>query len=89
MTVSPKVGMPGRRSVLAEALRRANEIKHPVGKPGDIQNLLSLPIDHALKPEIWLQPLSQSPKATELCIREATARNWRVSIQMKKFIGVR
>lgn len=89
VTVSPKVGMPGRRSVLAEALRRANEIKHPVGKPGDIQNLLSLPIDHALKPEIWLQPLSQSPKATELCIREATARNWRVSIQMQKFIGVR
>lgn len=89
VTVSPKVGMPGWRSVLAEALRRANEIKHPVGKPGDIQNLLSLPIDHALKPEIWLQPLSQSPKATELCIREATARNWRVSIQLQKFIGVR
>lgn len=44
---------------------------------------------HALKPEIWLQPLSQSRTATELCIREATARNWRVSIQTQKFIGVR
>lgn len=72
-----------------QAEGRANEIKHPVGKPADIQNLLSLPIDHALKPEIWLQPLSQSRTATELCIREATARNWRVSIQTQKFIGVR
>lgn len=81
MTVSPKCGMPGRRSVLGEALRRANEIKHPVGKPADIQNLLSLPI--------WLQPFSQGREATELCIREATARNWRVSIQTHKFIGVR
>lgn len=89
VTVSPKCGMPGGRSALAEALGRANEIKHPVGKPADIQNLLSLPIDHALKPEIWLQPLSQSRTATELCIREATARNWRVSIQTQKFIGVR
>lgn len=33
VTVSPKVGMPGRRSVLAEALRRANEIKRP--KPAE------------------------------------------------------
>ncbi|MHB0790190.1 hypothetical protein [Bradyrhizobium sp. 5.13L] len=89
VTVSPKCGMPGGRSVLGEALRRANEIKHPVGKPADIQNLLSLPIDHALKQEIWLQPLSQSRKATELCMREATARNWRVSIQIHKFISVR
>lgn len=89
VTVSPKCGMPGGRSVLAETLGRANEIKHPVGKPADIQNLLSLPINHALKREVWLQPLSQSRTATELCIREATARNWRVSIQTQKFIGVR
>lgn len=89
VTVSPKVGMPGRRSVLGEALLRANEIKHPVGKAADIENLLSLPIEHALEPVIWLQPLSQSRKATELCIREATVRNWRVSIQMQKYIGVR
>lgn len=89
VTVSPKCGMPGGRSVLGEALRRANEIKHPVGKPADIQNLLNLPIDHALNPVIWLQPLSQGREATELCIREATARNWRVSIQTHKFIGVR
>lgn len=89
VTVSPKCGMPRRRSVLGEALRRGNEIKQPVGEPGDIQSLLSLPIDHALKQEIWLQPLSQSRKATELCIRQATARNWRVSIQMQKFMRVR
>lgn len=37
------------RSVLGEALRRASEIKQPVGKTADIQNLLSLPIDHALE----------------------------------------
>ena len=39
--------------------------------------------------EIWLQPLSRSQKATELCLREAIARNWKLSVQIHQFLGVR
>ncbi|KRQ03851.1 7-carboxy-7-deazaguanine synthase QueE [Bradyrhizobium manausense] len=89
VTISPKIGMPGGLVVLDEALRRGNEIKHCVGKPADIEKLLALNIPREFMPMIWLQPLSQSRKATKLCIQEATARDWRVSIQTHKFLGVR
>lgn len=92
VTVSPKINMPGGYEVLDEALDRANEIKMPVGKPADIERVAVIErrIWRRLPaPTIWLQPLSTSEKATELCIREATKRGWRVSIQTHKFIGVR
>lgn len=88
VTVSPKVGMPGRRVVSRAMLKRADEIKFPIGKMSDIQKL------QALLPEtngaaIWLQPLSMSAKATALCIEQCVAHNWRLSIQVHKFLGVR
>ena len=93
VTVSPKIGMPGGKVVLQSALRRANEIKMPVGKPADIERLdqllRSMPYPADRVALIWLQPLSQSPKATELCVSEATKNGWRVSIQTHKFLGVR
>jgi organic radical activating enzyme len=39
--------------------------------------------------DVWLQPLSANPKATEICLSMAQANEWRVSIQTRKFIGVR
>lgn len=89
VTLSPKLGMPGRLEVLPEAFGRADEIKMPVGKPGDIEKLLNALPPCGLRASIWLQPLSQSEKATQLCINEARQRGWRVSIQTHKFIGVR
>lgn len=97
VTVSPKIDMPGKRNVLMAALERANEIKMPVGKPADIEKLLSLLNKHAGVREraingrvtIWLQPISQSKKATELCVASATKYGWRVSIQTHKLLGVR
>jgi len=91
VTVSPKIDMPGGFPVLPAALRRADEIKHPVGTRRDVQRLLDLLADAELDPvpPIYLQPLSGSPKATALCIEAARHKGWRVSIQVHRFIGVR
>jgi len=94
VTVSPKLNMPGGRQVLRDSVRRANEIKMPVGKPADIaalDQLLEQCFDHVehIQPPIWLQPLSQSPKATGLCVAVALERNWQVSLQTHKYLGVR
>lgn len=90
VTVSPKLDMAGGRTVLPEALDRATEIKYPVGKMTDIEKLEReiIPlIDPTL--DVWLQPLSQSEKATALCVEQAIKRGYRVSIQTHKFMGVR
>jgi 7-carboxy-7-deazaguanine synthase len=86
VTVSPKVGM--KRQVRTEAVKRANEIKHPVGKPQDIDNLRAI-LHHANTNIIWLQPLSQSQKATGLCCLAAIENGWRVSFQVHKYAGLR
>lgn len=90
VTVSPKIAMPGGYKVLASALSRANEIKHPVGKLADVERLANLLDEHGISDKpVWLAPLSQSEKATALCVAEATERGWRVSIQTHKYLGVR
>ena len=89
VTLSPKIGMPGGKIVRVDAIRRANELKIPVGKLADIeasQWVIDALVDGT---RVWLQPLSASPKATALCIAEATRHGWAVSIQTHKFIGVR
>ena len=89
VTVSPKIGMPGGRSVLESALQRANEIKMPIGKQSDVDNLLSLLKNVNLEGKsIWLQPLSRSPKATDLCIETSMLHGFKVSIQTHHFIGL-
>jgi 7-carboxy-7-deazaguanine synthase len=89
VTVSPKVDMPGGYKLLPSAIERANEIKMPVGRPADIDKLRGVLAMREVSCEVWLQPLSTSPKATALCIEEARKNDWRVSIQTHKFIGVR
>jgi 7-carboxy-7-deazaguanine synthase len=92
VTVSPKIDMPGGRAVVDQALERGDEIKMVIGKPADIVKL-----DELLKRrhrawtprDIWLQPVSESEKATELCREIAAERGWRVSLQMHKQAGVR
>ncbi|MEH6712074.1 MAG: 7-carboxy-7-deazaguanine synthase QueE [Paraglaciecola polaris] len=92
VTVSPKVNMPGKRNVLKSAMLRANEIKHPVAMQKHIDELedvlLLLEGEGAPKPLIYLQPISQQKRATELCIKTCIARNWRLSLQTHKFIGI-
>jgi|TARA_R110000744_G_scaffold2191_4_gene8707 7-carboxy-7-deazaguanine synthase len=92
ITVSPKVNMPGKRDVLKSALLRANEIKHPVAMQKHIEELdevlLLLEGTETPKPLIYLQPISMQKRATELCIKTCIARNWRLSLQTHKFIGI-
>lgn len=90
VTVSPKVAMPGGYAVLAAAMERADEIKMPVGKATDVDHLLQLlqGLNGRARP-VYLQPLSQSTKATELCVAAATAHRWRVSVQVHKYLGLR
>lgn len=88
LTVSPKIGMPGGRSLCSDMLLRADEIKMPIGKKTDVNQLLSILPHHTPPSRIWLQPLSQSSKATSLCIQECMAHNWRLSIQTHKFLGL-
>lgn len=92
VTVSPKIGMPGKLPVLRDALLRANEIKMPVGKMHDVimlDELLGETFGGSNVPVVYLQPLSQSAKATALCVDQATINGWRVSIQTHKYLGVR
>ncbi|MBV7299735.1 7-carboxy-7-deazaguanine synthase QueE [Enterovibrio paralichthyis] len=89
VTVSPKINMRGKLPVLKAALERANEIKHPVGTETDIEKLDELLSDIDLSgKEVALQPISQKPRATALCIETCIARNWRLSIQTHKYLQI-
>ncbi|MFD2180359.1 7-carboxy-7-deazaguanine synthase QueE [Veronia pacifica] len=89
VTVSPKIGMRGKLPVLTECLERANEIKHPVGTQSDIEKLDELLEGVVLKDKtVALQPISQKPRATALCIDTCIKRNWRLSIQTHKYLDI-
>ncbi|OEF27620.1 7-carboxy-7-deazaguanine synthase QueE [Vibrio rumoiensis] len=90
VTVSPKVAMKGQLDVLDSALQRANEIKHPVGTQKDIDHLDALlkKANCEAKEHIALQPISQKPRATELCMDTCIERNWRLSIQTHKYLNI-
>lgn len=85
VTVSPKENMKGGRSVLDSAISRADEIKYPVGKQRDVEAARKYLGDV----RVWLQPLSQSKKATELCVEACLTEGFNLSIQTHKFINVR
>jgi len=87
VTVSPKYDMAGGLPVLGTALKRANEIKLPVGKAKDLEVIGK--IKESTNVQIWLQPLSQNKKSTELCIKTCYEYGYKLSIQTHKYIGVR
>ena len=91
ITVSPKLGMPGGRVLLAESLGMADEIKMPVGKMSDIIALEQevIPLCGKRVPLISLQPLSTSKAATDLCYQTCLERGWSLSLQTQKWIGAR
>ncbi|WP_341503664.1 7-carboxy-7-deazaguanine synthase QueE [Gallaecimonas sp. GXIMD4217] len=90
VTLSPKVGMKGGYEVLDSALLRADEIKHPVARQRDIDELDQLlkRLPAYAETPIWLQPVSQGKRATQLCIDTCIARNWRLSVQLHKYLGI-
>ncbi|WP_448211540.1 7-carboxy-7-deazaguanine synthase QueE [Colwellia sp. MEBiC06753] len=89
VTVSPKVNMKGGYPILAQAMARANEIKHPVATEQHVDDLKALlkTFNSEHKP-IYLQPISQKQRATELAIQTCIDNNWRLSVQVHKYIGI-
>lgn len=88
--VSPKINMPGGKKIIPEVVRTADEIKHVVGKQADIDGLLHLIGECQVDPDVTvvcLQPVSQSAKATALCIEAVQQYGWRLSIQIHKLLG--
>ena len=96
VTLSPKIGMPGGKPILTQALAWADEIKMPVGREADLAALSALLERRAaeVQPDheatVWLQPLSLSPKATALCaVACRTHGRWRLSLQGHALVGIR
>ena len=89
VTVSPKVNMRGGYKILASVMHRANEIKHPIATEQHIEDLKELLIAHDIKrTPIYIQPISQKKRATELAISTCIANNWRLSVQVHKYLGI-
>ncbi|TYK66744.1 7-carboxy-7-deazaguanine synthase QueE [Colwellia echini] len=89
VTVSPKINMRGGYKILSTAMARANEIKHPVATDQHIDELKALLAEHKVKDTaIYLQPISQKKRATDLAIATCIANNWRLSVQVHKYIGI-
>lgn len=99
VTVSPKINMKAGMPILSQAMRRANEIKHPIAMQKHIDELDALLVreniptrltlsNAKVHPMVYLQPISQQERATELAIATCIKRNWRLSVQLHKYIGV-
>ncbi|UVK76870.1 MAG: putative 7-carboxy-7-deazaguanine synthase QueE [Sodalis sp. Fle] len=90
VTVSPKINMRGGLKVLAQALDRSDEIKHPVACQLDIDNLdaLLLTLRDDKVRIISLQPINQKKAANRLCIDTCIIRNWRLSMQTHKYLNI-
>ncbi|MCS4307582.1 7-carboxy-7-deazaguanine synthase [Rheinheimera pacifica] len=89
VTVSPKVNMAGGYTVLQSALDRANEIKHPIAMEKHVDELRQLLQHTDTKAKlIYLQPISQQRRATELAIAMCKKYNWRLSVQVHKYLGI-
>lgn len=95
VTLSPKLDMPGGLRVRQEAWERAGEIKFPVDSAGDLvrfRRALAAAREAAPRPLtglVWLQPVSQGREATRLCVEAAFAHQWRVSVQVHKYLDLR
>ena len=89
VTVSPKINMKGGYKMLGSALQRANEIKHPIAMERHVEELEELLAEHKIEGKlIYLQPISQKAKATKLAIDVCKQKNWRLSVQLHKYLGI-
>ena len=90
VTLSPKINMPGKMEVLQQAIDRANEFKHPIAMQKHIEEFESILARRTNKENvlIYLQPISQQKRATDLAVSTCIKKNWRLSLQTHKFIGI-
>lgn len=89
VTVSPKINMKGGYKMLCSAVQRANEIKHPVAMMRHVEELEQLLAEFGVEDKrVYLQPISQKAKATKLAIEVCVRKNWRLSVQLHKYLGI-
>lgn len=89
VVVSPKIDMPGGKKVRGDALTAADEIKMVIGKQADLEVFDDLVVKYNLHHKIiCLQPMGQSQKATDLCMKVVEERGWRLSIQLHKYLNL-
>jgi len=90
VTVSPKINMKGGYEVLSSCMARANEIKHPVARELHVQELELLLQQKPISEDtlVYLQPISQKLNATKLAIDTCIKKNWRLSVQVHKYLGI-
>jgi 7-carboxy-7-deazaguanine synthase len=89
VTVSPKINMRGGYAILSSAMKRADEIKHPVATEQHVDDLKALLLEHNVEhTPIYLQPISQKDRATKLAINTCIENNWRLSVQVHKYLGI-
>ena len=89
VTVSPKVNMKGGYKILNSAMLRTNEIKHPVATEQHVDDLKALLVEHKITDtQVYLQPISQKDRATALAIKTCIENNWRLSVQVHKYLGI-
>ena len=89
LCVSPKLDMPGGLAVLPNVMSCATEVKMVIGRQADIDALDELLERCPTLGQVYLQPLSCSSRATQLCIDTCLERgDWRLSIQTHKGLGL-
>ncbi len=89
VTVSPKINMRGGYEVLSTAMKRADEIKHPIAMQKHVEELEELFAKTGVSPKlVYLQPISQKVSATKLAIETCIEKNWRLSVQVHKYLGI-
>lgn len=85
ITVSPKFFKP----LSSQALRAANEIKQVVTNYVDIENLQKQVVPHVNDyVPIYLQPVSNGSRATQICIDACKRFGYRLSLQTHKLIKI-
>lgn len=87
ITVSPKQ----HKKTLYTAIFRANEIKYPVFKKEDLLYLNSILsfLKNKKRCHVFLQPIDQNQDSLKICIDACIMNNWKLSIQIHKYILIR
>lgn len=86
VTVSPKVRI--KKALDHRMLARANEIKFVVTDKTDLELFDELVRPFITTDKILLQPESCKDSSLQLCIKTVKERNWRLSVQMHKYINI-
>lgn len=89
VTLSPNLHNT-KLPVLTKSVYRACEFRFHILNESCIKNVEKFLAEYDVADiPIWLQPVSQSESATKLCLDTAREKEWKVNIQVKKFIGLR